>query len=146
MLCCQAAQLAYVLDERLKETAEDAEREKALKDVAIATAKDKGKVAKTAEKRAQEYKKARVLAEKRLTKLDVKLGGTELKLAKAKSLNLAQADKIADLKVALEACEEKWYSNGFTNTENSVEPIGSTDLRKDGWLRCRPWECLTILH
>lgn len=46
----------------------------------IARVKDQTKVAK---------KKAWVLAKKRLTKTDIKLGGTELKLAKAESLNLA---------------------------------------------------------
>ena len=53
----------------------------------------------------------------------MKLGGTELKLAAAKSLNLAQVDEIADLKAALEACEEKWYNEGFMDAENSMEPI-----------------------
>ncbi|KAL0005182.1 hypothetical protein SO802_012743 [Lithocarpus litseifolius] len=42
------------------EAAEDADREKALKDVAEATAKDKGKAAKDTEKRSREAKKARV--------------------------------------------------------------------------------------
>lgn len=54
-------QLAYVINERLKETAEDAEREKALKEVA--------------KKKAQASEKARILAEKRLMEMDVKLGG-----------------------------------------------------------------------
>ena len=99
-MCCQAAQLAYVIDDRLKEVVEDADREKVLKDVVVATAKDKGKAA---EKRAQAFEKARILAERRLTEMDVKLGGTELKLAEAESLNLAQVDEIADLKVALAA-------------------------------------------
>ena len=53
----------------------------------------------------------------------MKLGGTELKLAEAKSLNLAQVDEIADLKAALEACEEKWYNEGFMDAKNSMEPI-----------------------
>jgi len=66
----------------------------------VATAKDKGKAAK---KRAQAFEKARILAERRLTEMDVKLGGIELKLAEAESLNLAQVDEIADLKVALAA-------------------------------------------
>ena len=35
--------------------------------------------------------------------MEAKLGGVELKLAKAESLTLAQADEIADLKAALEA-------------------------------------------
>ena len=94
-----------------------------MKDVAIATAKDKGKVAKAVEKRAQVSKKARILGEQRLTEIDVKLGGIELKLTEAESLNLAQTDVIADLKVAFETCEDKWYNEGFADAENSVEPI-----------------------
>ena len=99
-MCCQATQLAYVIDDRLKEVVEDADREKVLKDVVVATAKDKGKAA---EKRAQAFKKARILAERRLTEMDVKLGSTELKLVETESLNLAQVDEITDLKVALAA-------------------------------------------
>ena len=37
--------MAYVIDERLKETIEDAKREKALKDVVVATTKDRSRVA-----------------------------------------------------------------------------------------------------
>ena len=49
------------------------------------------------------------MAEKRRMELEMKLGGTKLKLAEVESLNLAQADEISDLKAALEACENKWY-------------------------------------
>ena len=118
LLHYQAAQLAYIMDERLKEATEDTEREKASKDVAIATAKEKGKAAEVAEKKAQTSEKAWALAE-----MDMKLGGTELKLAEAESLNLALVDEITNLKAALEACEEKWYNEGFVDAENSVEPI-----------------------
>ena len=44
-------------------------------------------------------------------------------MAVAKSLNLAQVDEIANLKAALEACEEKWYNEGFMDAKNSMEPI-----------------------
>ena len=44
--------MTYVIDERLKEIAEDAEREKALKDVTVATAKEKGKATEATEKKA----------------------------------------------------------------------------------------------
>lgn len=54
--------------------------------------------------------------------MDVKLGGTERKLAEVKILNLAQANEIAELKAALEACENKWYNADFADVENSVEP------------------------
>ena len=50
-------------------------------------------------------------------------GGIELKLAEVESLNLVHVDEIADLNVALEACENKWYDKGFADAENSVEPI-----------------------
>lgn len=52
LLCYQAARLTYILDERMKELVEDVEREKALKDVAEDTTKEKGKVADAVEKRA----------------------------------------------------------------------------------------------
>ena len=42
----------------MKELAEDAEREKALKDVVNATTKEKGKVVEAAEKRAQSTEKS----------------------------------------------------------------------------------------
>lgn len=62
---------------------------RALNDVVVATANDKGKAVVAAEKRAVDSEKAQALAEQRLTELRVKLGGTELKLAEAESLNLA---------------------------------------------------------
>ena len=58
-----------------------------------------------------------------MTEMDVKLRGIKLRLAEAESLNLAQADEIANLKAAVEACEEKWYNEGFADAENSMEPI-----------------------
>ena len=85
--------------------------------------KDKSRAVEAAEKKAQASEKARILLEKSLMEMDVKLGGMELKLVEAKSLNLAQTNEIADLKAALEACEEKWYNEGFTDDENSMEPI-----------------------
>lgn len=136
-MCYQAAQLAYVINERLKETTEDAEKEKALEGVSISTAKDKSKAVVAAKKKAQEFEKAQALGEKRLMELDVKLRGTELKLAEAESLNLAQVDEITDLKAALEACDEKWYNNGFADAENSIKPIVYKARQhefEDGWM------------
>ena len=73
----------------MKELIEDAEWEKALKDVATAMAKEKGKATEAAEKRAQSVEKAWLVMEKKLTEVEVELGSTELKLAEAESLNLA---------------------------------------------------------
>ena len=38
-------------------------------------------------------------------------------------MNTTLAEELADLKVALEACENKWYNKGFADAENSVEPV-----------------------
>ena len=64
-----------------------------------------------------------MLAKKKSTELKMKLGGIELKLAEAKSLNLAQVDELADLNATLGACENKLYNEGFTDAENSAEQV-----------------------
>ena len=72
-----------------------------------------------------------------LAEAEDKVRAIELKLAEAANLNLAQADEIVDLKAALEAYENKWYDEGFTNAENSVEPIvhqARSHGFKEGWL------------
>ena len=77
------------------------------------------------------------MAEKRRMELEMKLGGTELKLAEVESLNLTQVDEISDLKAALEACENKWYNESFADAENSVEPVIRQAQRHTfgkGWL------------
>ena len=43
------------MDDRLKEAAEDAEREKAFKDVVVATVKEKGKAVEAVEKKAHAF-------------------------------------------------------------------------------------------
>lgn len=63
-----------------------------MKDVAAATAKEKGKAAEATEKKAQSSKKARLVAKRKLVEAEDKLGGVKLKLEEAVSLNLAQAD------------------------------------------------------
>lgn len=78
---------------------------------------------KDAKEKARVVEGARALAEKKLMEAEVKMGGTELKLAEAERMNQALANEIAELKAALEACEDKWYNAGFEDAENSVEPI-----------------------
>ena len=115
--------MAYILDGWLKELSEDAGWEKAAREAAVKTAKDKIKVVDTAEKRAATAEKAKVLAEKRSAELEAKQNEADLKLAKAVSLNTAQVEELANQKVALEACENKWYNEGFADAENSAESV-----------------------
>ena len=91
--------------------------------MAVKTAKEKMKAVDTAEKKAATTEKNRALAEKRSVELLAKQNKTDVKLAKAISLNTAQAKELADLRAALEACEEKWYNEGFADAENSIKPV-----------------------
>ena len=115
--------MTHVFNERLKELAKDANREKELKDVTNATAKEKLKAINTAQKRTQSSKKAYLLAKEKVAEVEGRLEGIKLKLAEAANLNLAQANQIADLRSALEANENKWYDDDFTNAEKSAEPV-----------------------
>jgi len=121
----------------VKELAKDAEREKALKDVAESSAKEKTKAAATVEKKAAAFEKAKVLVKKRSSELEGRLGETELKLAEAVSLNTVQAEELVDLKAALEARENKWYNKGFADAENSTESVINEAPKlafEEGWL------------
>ena len=100
----------------MKELAEDVKRQKALKDVAESVSKKRAKIAATTKKKVVASEKAKMLVEKRLVDLEVKMGETELKLAKAISLNSSRAKELADLRAALEGCcESKWYNEGFAD-------------------------------
>ena len=68
--------MAYIIEDRLKDAVEEADRERALKEVAEATVRDKRKAVEDAEERMR-------AAERALMETDKKLGGMELKLAKA---------------------------------------------------------------
>ena len=107
----------------MKELSEDSDREKATRETAVKTAKEKIKVADTIEKKAAVAEKARALAEKRFAELLAKQNEMDVKLAEAVSLNTAQAEELADLRATLEACEEKWYNEGFVDAENFAKSI-----------------------
>ena len=50
---------------------------------------------------------------------------------------MAHAEEVSDLKAALEACENKWYDEGFANAENSMEPVvlqAQAQGFEEGWL------------
>ena len=86
-------------------------------------AKDKIKAADAVEKRAATAKKARALVEKRLAEL----------IAKQNEIDL----KLVDLRAALEACENKWYGEGFAGAEEGVEQV-IKEVRQlsfqEGWM------------
>ncbi|XP_065628883.1 uncharacterized protein LOC136067250 [Quercus suber] len=132
-----AAQLAYVLDRRVTDLTEDAGRERALKEVAESTAKEKTVAAATSEKKAAAAEKARLSLEQRFKELEVQLGETELKLGQAESKLTERSEELGDLRAALEQSENKWYHEGFADAENSAEPVINEARRlgfEEGWL------------
>ena len=115
--------MAHILGDRAKELAGEADREKEALEMAVKTVKEKMKAAEITEKKAAAVEKNKALTEKRSAELLTKQNETDVKLAKAINLNTTQAEELADLRAALEAYEEKWYNEGFVDTENSVEPV-----------------------
>lgn len=67
-------QLTHILNGTLKELAEYADREKASKDVVVATDREKGKAVEAAKKKAKSSEKARLLAEGKLAEAEDRLG------------------------------------------------------------------------
>ena len=126
---CQAAQLAHILAGRARDLAEEVDCEKGAQESAAKTAKKKLKAAESAEKKAAAAKRNRALAEKRCSELLAKQNETDVKLAEAISLTTSQAEELTDLRAALEACEQKWYNEGFADAEKSMEPVVSQARR-----------------
>lgn len=120
---CQAAQLAHIVAGRVRDLAEEVEQEKGARESAATTAKEKLKADEIAEKKATAAERNRALAEKRCAELLAQQNETHVKLAEAVSLNASQAEELADLRVALEACEQKWYNERFADAEKSAEPV-----------------------
>ena len=110
---------------RTRDHVEEVDREKGARESVAKTAKEKLKAAESAEKKAAAVEKNRALAEKRCAELLAKQNETDVKLVEAISPNTSQAKKLTDLRAALEACEQKWYNEGFANAEQSAEPVAA---------------------
>ena len=111
------------MNEKVKDLSKEVDWEKAGREEAIKIAKEKTKIADSAEKRAATMEKSRALAKKRSTKLVSKQNETDLKLAKAVNLNVTLSEEVANLQAALEACENKWYDEGFADVKKGEEPV-----------------------
>ena len=79
-----------MMEERLRGAVEEANKEKALKEVAKAMAKEKGTAVEKAEERTKAAEKAQALAEQKMAEIVAKFEEMELQLAGAESLNLVK--------------------------------------------------------
>lgn len=111
----RAAQLAYMMEDRLKDATEEADKERALKDIAEAAAKEKVIAAENAKARAQGVERDQAQAEQQRVDAEVKLGEAELRVAGAESIVTALDKEIVELKVALDERENKYYNMGFND-------------------------------
>ena len=89
-----------MLDERLKITMEEAENERAFREVYEANLRDKGAMLEAAEKRFAEAEKARAMAEKRAADFEGKLGEAKIRLIQSKNVIPARDKEVTDLKEA----------------------------------------------
>ena len=58
-------------------------------------------------------------------------------MAEAASLNSTLSKEVADLRAALEACENKWYDEGFADAEKGVELVVLQARQlsfREGWM------------
>ena len=105
----------------MKDLTEEVDLEKTGREEAVKTAKEKTKTTELAEKRATAVEKSWASAEKRSVELVTRQNETEVKLAEAASLNSILSEEVVDLWAALEACESKWYDEGFADAEKGME-------------------------
>ena len=123
MLLFQAAQLSYVLDDRLKVVLEEVDKEKALKQVVESDLSEKVTELATVEQRLALTERSRGLSEQKAGELQYKLGATETKLAQAESLVSARNQELAYLNGTMKRSEQTFYNMGFTNAENSCSKV-----------------------
>ena len=102
---------------------EGVEKERAFKEVVEAIMREKSATLEATEGKARELEGACTLAEQKAANLEVKFREIELRLAEAESIILAKDKEVADLKVAMEESENKFYDLGFADAENSSDPI-----------------------
>lgn len=111
------------MEDRLKEAAEQANKETASKDVAEVTAKEKITATEISEERAQVAKRAEEQAEQQRAEAENKLGEAELRVAGAENIISARDNEFVELKAAPKEGENKWYNMGFNDAKNSAEPV-----------------------
>ncbi|KAM3732106.1 hypothetical protein ACB098_11G035600 [Castanea mollissima] len=115
--------MTHVVEGRLKGVVEEANKDKALKQVVEASLNEKTLELNVVEQRAVTAEKTWELAEQKAEDLQGKLGEAEIKLAEATSLVFACDKELADLKETLKTYEQVYYNMGFKDAENSTGPM-----------------------
>ena len=110
--------MTLVVKGRLKGIIEEANKEKALKQVVEANLNEKTLELNAMEWRATIVERARELAKQRAEGLQGKLGEAEIKLTEATSIVSTYDKELADLKETMKTCSQVYYNMGFKYAEN----------------------------
>ena len=110
--------MTLVVEGRLKGIIEEANKEKALKQVVEANLNEKTLELNAMEWRATIVERARELAKQRAEGLQGKLGEAEIKLTEATSIVSTYDKELADLKETMKTCSQVYYNMGFKYAEN----------------------------
>ena len=116
---------------------EEADKEKALKQVAKATFNEKVLELATTEGKAITVERAQELAEQKMEDLQGKLEEAKIKLAEATSIVSGREKELANLKETMKICKQVFYNMGFKDTENLAGAVIFQDRRfgfSEGWM------------
>ena len=107
----------------VKKAVEEADGEKALKQITESTLQEKEREVIQAKKRVAAAKRAWDFAERKLKVLKGKLEGSDTKLAQALSVIMTQNTELGDLKRMLDEANQNFYDMGFDDAECSAAII-----------------------
>lgn len=119
----QATQLTQVVKGRYKGMVEEANKEKALKQVAEANLSEKTLELSSVQCRVTTTENAWEVAKKTVEQLQTKLDEIEVKLIEASNVISAWDKELADLKETLKNSEQVFCNMGFKDTENSARLV-----------------------
>ena len=124
--------MTHILEGRLKVVVEEANKEKALKQVFKSILQKKVLELALMELKAAAVEKARDSTERKVRVLEGKLGDFDSKLAQVESVVLAFDKGLADLKEMMKQSEQTFYNLGFINAENSCSLV-ILEARRQGF-------------
>lgn len=102
---------------------EEADKEKAIKQVAKSSFNEKILELNVAKRRATTGKRARELDEQKVEDLHGKLGEAKVKLAKVLSTVSTRDKELANLKETMKNYKQVFYNTGFKEAKNSAGAI-----------------------
>ena len=111
------------MKDRPKDAQEEADKEKAFKQVAEASLKEKVLGLNVMEQRATTARRALEQAKQKATDALNRVGEVELKLSKTASVLIARNKEFTDYEGGEKARKQNYYNKGFKHAEDSAGPV-----------------------